>query len=202
MSFLPAGTFVQNLVVMKYKFSFLFLFAVSFVFWQTNYQISNFSLVIKGSSNLHDWESPAKEVRAHGAMTSVAGVLKSIESLTVDIPVKTIKSPKGSIMDNKTYDALKANTYPNITYKLGKITGLTKKGDGYDINATGYLTIAGVTNTIDMYVRGKSGADGSITFSGSKKLKMTDYKIKPPTALLGTLTTGDDVEIVFQVTLK
>jgi hypothetical protein len=45
-------------------------------------------------------------------------------------------------------------------------------------------------------------ADGSISFAGSKKLKMTDYKIKPPTALLGSLTTGDEVEIVFQVTLK
>ncbi len=190
------------LMDMKYKFLFFFLLVVSFAFGQTNYHISNYSLVIKGTSNLHDWESPAKEVRANGSMTFTAGTLKSIEALNVEIPVKTIKSPKGSIMDNKTYDALKANSCPNIIYKLGKVTGLSKKGDGYDINAVGYLTIAGVTNTIDMYVRGKSGADGSITFSGSKKLKMTDYKIKPPTALLGTMTTGDEVEIVFQVTLK
>ena len=187
---------------MKYKFLFLFLFAASFVFGQANYQVTNFSLVIKGTSNLHDWESAAKEVRANGSMTVAAGALKSIESLNVEIPVKTIKSSKGSIMDNKTYDALKANKNPNITYKLGKVTGLTKKGDGYDINATGYLTIAGSTKTIDMYVRAKAGSDGSITFNGSKKLKMTDYGIKPPTALLGTMTTGDEVEIVFQVTLK
>ena len=53
-----------------------------------------------------------------------------------------------------------------------------------------------------MEVRAKDGSDGSITFNGSKKLKMTDYGIKPPTALLGTMTTGDEVEIVFQVTLK
>ena len=187
---------------MKYKFLFLFLFATSFVFGQANYKIANFSLAIKGTSNLHDWESTAKEVRANGSITLTAGTLKSIESLNVEIPVKTIKSTKGSIMDNKTYDALKANNNPNIVYKLGKVNGLTKKGENYDINTTGYLTIAGVTNTIDMYVRGKAGSDGSITFSGSKKLKMTDYKIKPPTALLGTMTTGDEIEIVFQVTLK
>jgi filamentous hemagglutinin family protein len=46
------------------------------------------------------------------------------------------------------------------------------------------------------------GSDGSVTFSGSKKLKMTDYGIKPPTALMGTMTVGDEVEIVFSVTLK
>ena len=31
---------------------------------------------------------------------------------------------------------------------------------------------------------------------------MTDYKIKPPTALMGTLTTGDEVEIAFTITLR
>jgi polyisoprenoid-binding protein YceI len=79
---------------------------------------------------------------------------------------------------------------------------LNARGGNYDINTTGYLTIAGTTNKIDLYALGKVGSDGSITFSGSKKLKMTDYKIKPPTALMGTMTTGDEIEIVFQVTLK
>lgn len=187
---------------MRSLFALFLLFTISFAYGQGNYRIANFSLAIKGTSNLHDWESPAKEVRASGSITLTSGVLKSINSLYVEIPVKTIKSPKGSIMDNKTYDALKANSYPNITYKLDKVTGLNQTGDRCNINASGYLTIADATNKIDLYVQGKIGADGSVTFSGSKKLKMTDYKIKPPTALLGTLTTGDEVEIVFQVTLK
>lgn len=187
---------------MRSKFVFAFLFLCSFVFGQTDYRISNFSLVVKGTSNLHPWESTAKEIRASGNATVATGVLKSIQALTVEVPVKTIKSTKGSIMDNKTYDALKANSFPNITYKLEKISALNKKGDGYDIHATGALTIAGTTNKIDLSVSGKVGGDGSLTFSGSKKLKMTDYNVKPPTALLGTLTTGDEVEIVFQVTLK
>ena len=187
---------------MRSKFLFILLFAFSFAFGQGNYRATNFSLVIKGTSNLHDWQSVAKEVRTSGDMTLVAGVLKSVQSLTVEIPVKMIKSAKGSIMDNKTYDALKANSNPNIVYKLEKVTSLNAKGNAYDLNASGYLTIAGNTNKIDMTVQGKVDGDGSITFSGSKKLKMTDYKIKPPTALLGTMTTGDEVEIVFQVTLK
>ena len=187
---------------MRSKFVFFLLFAFSFAFGQGNYRIANYSLVIKGTSNLHNWQSTANEVRANGSMDLEAGVLKTVQSLSVEIPVKTIKSTKGSIMDNKTYDALKANDYPNITFKLEKVTGLDNKGGSCDINSSGYLTIAGVTNRIDLYVQGKVGSDGSITFNGSKKLKMTDYKIKPPTALMGTMTTGDEVEIVFQVTLK
>lgn len=187
---------------MRSKFVLLFFFTISFAFGQGNYRASNFSLVIKGTSNLHDWQSTANEVRANGSLSADASGLKSIQSLYVEIPVKTIKSTKGSIMDNKTYDALNSNSHPNITYKLERITSMNARAGVYDINTSGYLSIAGATNKIDMYVQGKMGGDGSITFSGSKKLKMTDYKIKPPTALMGTMTTGDQVEIVFQVTLK
>ena len=196
-----ADTFVQKLIKMKVKLVFLFALTLSLAYGQGSFRTASFSLTIKGTSSLHDWESQAKEVRANGAMTVEADGLKSIQSLTVDIPVKSIKSPKGSIMDNKTYDALKANSYANITFKLEKAS-VNKKGDSYDINATGYLTIAGVTNKIDLYVRAKVGSDGTLTFSGSKKLKMTDYKVKSPTAFLGTMTTGDDIEIVFQLSMK
>lgn len=195
-------TFVSKLLKMRSKFVLLFIFTISFAFGQGNYRASNFSLAIKGTSNLHDWQSSANEVRANGSITADASGLKSINSLYVEIPVKTIKSTKGSIMDNKTYDALNANSYPNIAYKLERVTGMNARAGVYDINTSGYLSIAGATNKIEMYVQGKMGGDGSITFSGSKKLKMTDYKIKPPTALMGTMTTGDEVEIVFQVTLK
>ncbi len=187
---------------MKIKFLLCFLFASTFAHAQESYRISNYYLVVKGTSNLHDWESPAKEVRVNAAISINAGVLQSIQSLNLEIPVKTIKSSKGSIMDNKTYDALLADKYPNINFKLEKVTGMNLRGGSYDINTVGNLTIAGATNRVEMYVQGKIGSDGSITFTGSKKIKMTDYKIKPPTALMGTLTTGDDVEIAFQITLK
>jgi hypothetical protein len=198
----PSPTFASKLIDMRIKFAILFLFTLSFAFGQANYRSSNYSLVIKGTSNLHDWQSTANEVRANGGMTVDASGLKSIGWFQVEVPVKTIKSTKGSIMDNKTYDALRANDHPNIYFKLDKVAGMNNRGGVYDINVVGNLFIAGVNNKIEMYVQGKTGGDGSITFSGSKKLKMTDYKIKPPTALMGTMTVGDEIEIVFQVTLK
>lgn len=187
---------------MKYILSICLLFSLSFVFSQTAYKISNYNFVVKGTSNLHDWQSKVNEVRATATVTVDKGTLKAISSLWLEIPVKTIKSEKGSIMDNKTYDALKADSYPNITFNLEKVTSLNKSGDGYDVNAKGSMTIAGTTKKIDIYVRGKAGSDGTVSFSGSKKIKMTDYGIKPPTALMGTLTTGDEVEIVFSFSMK
>ncbi|MBL7775257.1 MAG: YceI family protein [Saprospiraceae bacterium] len=186
---------------MKVKMLFLFVLAAQVALGQSTFRISTFTLTIKGTSNLHDWESQAKEMRASGAFTVDAGVLQAISSLSVDIPVKSIKSAKGSIMDNKTYSALKANKYATITFKLDKAT-VTRKGDRYDVSASGQLSIAGVTNKVSLAVQGRTAADGTLSFNGSYKLKMTDYGIDPPTALLGTMTTGDEVEIVFKITLK
>lgn len=187
---------------MKFYFACLFLFALSSSFGQGNYGISNFSIVIKGTSNLHDWESKVNEVRASGSMKVENGGLTGIQSLQVEIPVRTIKSSKGSIMDNKTYDALNADNSPNITYKMEKTTGIVRNGTDCAVHTSGFLTIAGTSNRVDLSAQGKVNANGTVTFNGSKKLKMTEFKIKPPTALMGTLKTGDEVEIVYQVTLK
>lgn len=197
-----AYTFASNLNKMRIYFAFLLLFAFSFAYGQSNYRVSNYSLVINGTSNLHAWQSKANEIRGSGSIQADASGLKSIQNLSIEIPAKSIKSTKGSIMDNKTYDALKANSFPNINYKLEKVTSLNSKGGSFNLNASGYLTIAGVTQSLQLYVEGWLGGDGSITFKGSKKFKMSDFSIKPPTALMGTLTTGDEVEIVFQVSLK
>ncbi len=167
------------------------------------YTVNSCWMVIKGTSNLHDWESKVTQVRGNGQLTTEPNTLKEIKSLWVEIPVRGIKSSKGSIMDGKTYDALKAGSNPLITYKLLKINGLAAKGGGsFGVSAWGELTIAGVTKQTDLWVTAKVDEYGTVVFSGSKKLKMTDFQISPPTALLGTLTTGDDVEIQFSVTLS
>lgn len=168
---------------------------------QDSYEIITSHLSIAGTSNVHEWKSDATKVEAEGDIQLEASTLKSIKSLKVEIAVGGIKSSKGSIMDKKTWSSLKKDTHPTITYVLTKVNSLTKSGESYDIKTTGNLTIAGETRSIEIMVKGKVLGDGSILFEGSKKLKMTDFKIDPPTALMGTMKTGDEVTIAFNVKL-
>lgn len=186
---------------MRFKIAVLIAFTCSHVFSQTRFETANFSMVIKGTSNLHDWESSVRELKADGLLRIDATGVQAIQSLTVEIPVRAIRSTKGSVMDNKTYDAFNAKEHPFITYKLEQAT-LNRKGDIYDVAASGKLTMAGVTNKIDLNVRGKSEDDGSLTFSGSRKLKLSDFQMKRPSALMGTITVGDEVEVIFRLTLR
>ncbi len=187
---------------MKGNLILIFSLAIGQMLGQSAYSVSTFKMSIKGTSNLHDWESAVKEMRIKSDFSMQDDKPTAVNSLSVEIPVKTIKSTKGSIMDNKTYDALKADAHPNITFKLEGVAPIKQQSDGYSLTASGNLMIAGGTKKIDLAVKGKSNSDGSITFSGAKKLKMTDFGMKPPTALMGTMKVGDEVEIVFTVTLK
>ncbi len=163
---------------------------------QDMYTASTVTLTIDGSSNVHDWTSTATEVLVTGQFQSTGGTITSIEQLNVRVPVRKIKSTKGSIMDNKTYDALNASKFPNITFKATNVDV-----DGDNIKATGTLTIAGRYRTVTILAKGKA-VSGGYEISGSYDLKMSQYAIERPTAMFGTVATTDDIKIKFAVRLK
>jgi hypothetical protein len=175
---------------------------------QDIYEINSYSkatsITVSGTSNIHDWNmtSPALVCSALMAYdnTGSASTL-NVSKFEFSVAVKTLKSGKGK-MDDKTYTALKADKHSIITYKLISATASSYKKDGFNIQSTGTLTIAGVTKQIDMMVACQVKPDGTIICVGSKKLKMTDYDVQPPTALLGTITSGNDITISFILDLK
>ncbi|WP_394336243.1 hypothetical protein [Adhaeribacter arboris] len=53
----------------------------------------------------------------------------------------------------------------------------------------------GVSNQVNLRTSYVLNQDESISCEGSQKIKMSDYKIKAPTYMMGALKTGDDVTI-------
>lgn len=159
-------------------------------------------MTIQGTSSMHDWESDVTEVNGAGLLEAANGTIAGISELSLEIPVKSIKSGKGSTMDNKTYEAFKSEEHPTITYKLTEVKSIMKESDGYLLKTVGDLTMAGSTRSIEMDVHAKSLGSGDWQFEGAKALKMTDFNMEPPKALMGTLKTGDEVTINFSINMK
>ena len=193
---------------MKYSKLIILIFAVLFSFSLTDninekYIIdSDFSLTIKGTSNVHDWQSNARVLNGTSELSISDDGYLTIQSCEVTVPVKSIKSKKGSIMDKKTRKALSEKEYPNITYSLKRFTPILLSENDFRSNTTGDLTVSGVTKSVDIEVIGKSIDDQTIELSSTVNLKMTDFGISPPTALMGTMKTGDDITIEFQIKLN
>ncbi len=164
---------------------------------------SAFILKVSGSSNLHDWTLEAKSgtIEANLNLTSNVTYLAGIQSLNFTLPVKNLKSTEGSLMDTRTYDALKADKYPNITFNLLTATPVSTEGNKSQFKVTGQLTICGVTRQIDMIATAQKTADGSVIINGQQKLKMTQFNVRPPSFMFGALKVTDDLNINYTVRL-
>ena len=166
-----------------------------------SYRLTKSDISIAGTSNLHDWESAVTKVSWRGTFGFNDGVLSELKDVKVNIPVDGIISTKGRIMDGKTHTALKGEEHPNITFTMTSAT-ITNNGTKSTVAAKGQLTVAGATRTINLQVMLTLLTDGQYQVAGTYPMKMTDFGIDPPTALLGSLTTGDDVTIKFNLTLS
>jgi polyisoprenoid-binding protein YceI len=165
---------------------------VSVTFAQTSYVMSNGTeLMVSGTSTLHDWEMKSAKGTGQAVVTIENGTLKGIQSLSVSLTAETLESGK-SQMDRNAYKALKTDKNPQIKYVLKDI----KPGQGNTWTATGDVTIAGVTKTMTMPVTVNQQGN-VLEFSGSIATKLTEFKIDPPTAMLGTIKTGNDVKLSF-----
>lgn len=153
-------------------------------------------LEVLGTSTLHDWEEVAEGMTGDAIINLVDAQIE-IKSLKFEVPVKSLKSDHGA-MDRNTYEALKSDEHPNIYYELKKVNSFKKNGEEFILKTSGNLTIAGETKNIEMTVTSKA-LGNTISFSGKVDFKMTDFKMDPPTALLGTVKTGDEVTIKFDV---
>ena len=149
---------------------------------------------ILGTSTLHDSESKTDQITGEFAMSKTS----EIQSLSVKIPVLSIKSGE-KLMDKKTYEAFNSDKYPSIVFQMTGPATPVVSGSDVQVTLTGNLIIAGVTKKVTFKSTGKKTATGGYQLSVSVPLKMTDFKMKPPTALLGTIRSGDAVTIKLDV---
>lgn len=174
----------------------LLCFFFSSTFAQEVYKIQKASVVVSGTSTLHDWEMKADGFSCTSSFLIENEKISQVKSLTLSIPVQTLKSGKGA-MDKNAYSALKADNYKQITYTI-----TSAKVVGTKILTVGNLTIAGVTKPVEIESTCIVNADNTIVCKTSKRFKMTDFKVEPPSFMFGSVTTGDDITLAFDLTFK
>lgn len=166
---------------------------------QFNLVNSESELTVLGTSSLHDWHVTAE--KQSGKIIFKNLELGEIEKCNIEIVAESLKSGKSS-MDKNTYKALNTGSFKTINFQLVQVKETTSKGNGkFMVQTLGDLTIAGVKKRISLDFSATI-LDDKISLIGEKKFKMTDFKIDPPKALFGTITTGDDITIKFSTLFK
>jgi polyisoprenoid-binding protein YceI len=155
-------------------------------------------LRIEGTSSLHEWKMEGTTLNGHVVAPPIEQWQNGTASteVSVAIPVVSIKS-EHTKMDKLMAEALKANANPTIKYQMTTAT-LAKGTIPFTLDTKGKLTIAGVTRDVAMQVTGTRDSTGTYILTGTTPIRMSDYGIKPPTAMLGTIKTGNDVKVTFR----
>jgi len=163
-------------------------------------------VTIAGSSNIHEYTASTDAIRVtRVALGAPIGpdafwndIVKpgALEAFEVAIPAATLTSPKAGL-DKNMHKALKVDANRDITFRLARL----EPGATGALKAVGVLRIAGVERDVVLALKTER-RDAVLVVKGELALLMTDYGIKPPTAMLGMLKTDPKVTVTFETVLS
>jgi polyisoprenoid-binding protein YceI len=148
-----------------------------------------------GTSTVKSFKCSAPKVDVTAMGDAAATPAEIVKSASLTVPVAQIDCGNKT-MNEHMRKALKAEKFTQIAWTM-----TSYEVQGSAVTVLGKLTIAGKENAIEL--KGTGTADnGVIRFKGSKQLKMTEFGVKPPSLMLGTMKVGDAVTVSFDLTLS
>lgn len=161
----------------------------------------------EGSSTVRGYTCAATELMGEVSTdpnrpTAPIAVLKeAVLGGEITVPVARLDCDNGTMNDHMR-KALKADEHATITYRLGSFDlGPTGEAEG-QIEMKGRLTIAGQERDVAFPAEVVLEADGAIRVRGQTVIDMTEFGVKPPRLMLGTLKVHDNVTVFFDVVFK
>jgi hypothetical protein len=187
---------------MRHLFLLPFLLGTLAAGAQARYASSTIDLTVSGTSTLHDWTMKSVKADCSGNFTiNGAGQIVGVDELVFSTPATSLKSEHSS-MDNNAYKALKTDKNPVISYTVNTVTVAPAEAGGFVVTCKGKLSIAGASRDQDVIALCKLNPDNSINVTGTEKISMKAFSVDPPTFMLGTIKTGNEIVLAFHLILK
>lgn len=162
-------------------------------------------LWIDGTSTVNRFTCKAGEIDGYGSIPSpiatiALGARAARAEAQLTVPVATFDC--GDRRMNRDFRAaMQAEEHPEIVFTLDDAELLPAKSEaaiasgGRRVRATGWLSIAGVRRHVEAELTAERLADGRLYAVGDLPLRMTDFGIRPPTALMGLVRAHDDIVV-------
>ena len=162
-------------------------------------------VTIEGTSSMHAFHCKTNKIMAYvdvdpGYTKDLTKVARPIVSVKVNIVVRTLSCGNGQ-MDKNMYSTLDADKNPIIKYTMSgyDILDGSAKPTAFVAKTTGTLVISGQEKVISMKINAERLSDGKATAEGEQDVLMTDFGIKPPSFMFGTLKVGNEIKVKFNL---
>jgi polyisoprenoid-binding protein YceI len=163
-------------------------------------------LWVEGTSTVRSYTCSATKVDGTVGFQGEPGasleeVGRAVDAVEIEVPVAALDCRNGT-MNEHMRKALKAADNPVIRYRMTS-REIAPRADSSGLTAklTGTLSMAGREREIEMTADAVQEANGRYRVTGSEELRMTEFGIKPPSLMLGTLKVHDKVVVRYEVVL-
>lgn len=162
-------------------------------------------LWISGTSTVRSFECTATTFDADvqslpGAVTATLAGEKAVTAVEVRVPTDKLDCKNGT-MNEHMLKALKAKANPTIVFTLVSYD-LARQDGATHVTLTGQLALGGVQKPVTLVANAKEGAPGTLRVSGTHEIRMSEWGLKPPSLMLGTMKVDERIKVGFDLLLK
>ena len=165
------------------------------------------SLWLEGRSNVNKFECISEKYSGSASVYNLnppeASENKFQGDIYLEIRIQVDGREGGrDRMNRDLQNALKSDQYPEIIFRFGSAEILelpVNAEDPYILYVDGTLTAGGETREIGFEAKGFYLSGSRMRATGSSHIRMTDFNIEPPTALLGLVQADDNLTVNFDL---
>lgn len=182
-------------------------------------------LVLAGSSNVKDWRCSGTTLEGRmevaAPLAQINRIIDRIEdgdvarldpraasfpqpAFRLRVPVESLRCGNRR-MERDMYRALRSEANPVIEFQFRELVGAVHHdidGKSYRATISGTLTLAGARREVRVPVEALRVARDRFRLRARLPLRMTDFRITPPTGLFGMVKANDDLVVQFDLVLQ
>ena len=153
-------------------------------------------LWVEGTSTVKSFSCAATKVDVSVLAEPGSAPSDLVQSASLVVPVSALDC-RNDTMNGHMRKAIKADKHSTIAWTMSSY-----RVEGTSVVMNGRLTIAGRENPVELRATGTADNSGVIRLKGSTKLKMTDFGVKPPSLMMGTMKVGDAITVGYDLVLN
>jgi polyisoprenoid-binding protein YceI len=170
-----------------------------------SYQVAG-TLRVDGGSTVRSWSCEAGTLNAQvtgaaGATLALSEVAQAVQAVQLVVPTARLDCDNDTMNDHM-WSALNKDRHPEIRFRMESYTASPANSGTVQLQMRGTLELHGQTHPISLAASATEAPGGALRVTGVHEMNMTQWGVRPPRLMLGTLRVHEDVQVHFDLTVS
>jgi len=161
-------------------------------------------LIVQGTSNVNSFSCRVPSIGCFDTISIVKETNRSEFYLNSELNVSLHLFDCGNkLMTKDLLKTLKASQYPHMKIAFNKMNkNLSALQNSSEVIITSIIELAGVSKKMDLHFTTRCINQSKIELIGQKVICFSDFGLKPPTKMAGTIRVRDQLDVELKMLLE